>query len=270
MDFSREELASLDSLFHLIKLRNYASGSMNDDAIKYEQIIAYLRIIDAEVRRLSKKRPLVFVESAAGNCYLSFLVYYYYGILCKRPVEIHCIDTNERLMDNCRAIAGNLPMAFTELSFHAMDINDFDLGKDIDFAYSLHACDVATDKALFLGIRNNARCIFSVCCCQETVTRYFRSSALPGVSRYKSLKEKLVYIIVDAMRAHLLIKNGYSVDIFDFVSSRITDRNTILRARRDNNVRVRAVNEEYDQLKNGFSIRPELEKLLAGKQGKAT
>ena len=261
MYFSRDIISSLDSLFHIIRLRNYSSAISNDDRIKYEQILAYLEVIDSEVNKLSSKKKLIFVESAAGNCYLSFLLYYFYTNMCYRPIEVHCIDSNEKLMNNCRVIAETLSLM--DMNFHAMDINDFCIETDIDFAYSLHACDTATDKALYLGIRKNARCIHSVCCCQETATKRFKSTTLKGIARYKALKEKLVYIVVDAMRAQLLGNRGYHVDIFEFISTRITNKNIMLRARKDNNKREQNIEDDYVRLKDGFSIEPELAHYLS-------
>ena len=125
MLINREEQIALNSFFQTIKLDYDHSGSetARDKADKVEQILAYMEIIHAQMRKYSKKRPLIFIESGAGNCYLSFLVYYFYTKLNDRPVNIHCLDINERLMDNCRQLAQTLN--FEHMYFHACDIADY-------------------------------------------------------------------------------------------------------------------------------------------------
>lgn len=82
----------------LIKLQNSQFQSSLDKQVKIEQVLAYLEIIHAELRRTSAKRKLVLIDSAAGNCYLSYLIYYFYRELEGRELEIHCVDHNAKLM----------------------------------------------------------------------------------------------------------------------------------------------------------------------------
>jgi len=263
MLIDRNQTKTLHTLFHIIKLRKSNAGMSDDQKTKIEQILSYLEVIDAQVRKLSKKRKLVFVDSAAGNCYLSFLVYHYYRNLCGREIEIHCIDINGGLMDNSREIAASLE--YGGMHFHTCDILEFAPGNlpgPADVAYSLHACDTATDKALYLGVKLGARSILSVSCCQHSLGKSFRNNALKGVTRYKSFKSRLLYIIADTMRAHLLEMEGYKVDIFDFTSTRYTDKNVMIRAKKGGRKFTGALEDEYRTLYHGFNIRPELERLL--------
>lgn len=84
------------------------------------QNLSYLDVIDSQVCKLSKKRKLIFIDSAAGNCYLSFLVYHYYKNICQRNIEIHCIDINKSLINNSSEIA--LSLDYTGMHFHTCDI----------------------------------------------------------------------------------------------------------------------------------------------------
>ena len=56
---------TLQSLFHLVRLHGGAPDS--DRSHKIQQILAYLEVIDAQVRRLSSKGELTFVESGSGS-----------------------------------------------------------------------------------------------------------------------------------------------------------------------------------------------------------
>lgn len=256
IDIEKREM--LNDLFQVIKLQGKNSFISIDNKVKIEQILAFLEIAHAEIRKISRKRKLVLVDSAAGNCYLSFLIYYYYQKMDYRDIEIHCIDHNKRLMDNNRELANHLN--FKEMYFYNSDINEFELDRNADIVYSLHACDTATDKTMYLGIRNNARVILSVSCCQNTIS--IKNKTLKSVIRHKSFREKTTMMIADSLRALLLEKEGFKVDIFDFVSSRYTDKNTMVRAVKKGSKERNNLIEEYKFVSNEFKLKPHLHDLL--------
>lgn len=208
--------------------RGYASKQR-----KLEQVVAFIEIIQSEVRRYSRRRPLTFVDCGAGNCQLSLATAFYFAKINPRPVEIHCVDHNATLMAKNREVAAALGL--DGMHFHACDIGELALSGPVDVVMALHACDIATDKAMQLGIQRNARRILTVACCQQSLVRAIRANALtPAITRHRLLKERLAYMVGDAMRALLLELQGYEVDIIEFVSSRATDKNTLVRARRRN------------------------------------
>ena len=260
MVIMQDHIDSFRSLFHLIKLRRIDPNS--EGRKKIEQILSYLEVIDAHVRKASKKRKLVFVDSAAGNCYLSFLAYHYYRNLRDRDIAIHCVDVDRRLMQNAQDVARAL--GFEEMYFHASDILEFSVESRVDVAYSLHACDTATDKALYIGLKLGADSILSVSCCQHSVRRSFRNTAVKGVTRYKAFKERLLYMVADTMRAHLIALSGYRVDVFEFISSKHTDKNIMIRARKTGSTGRGDLASEYAALRRGFNLEPTLARLIAG------
>ena len=65
LDGKRKE--ALNAFFQHISPQN-----SKDKAAKSGQILAYLEIIHAQLRKYSTKRPLVCIECGAGNAYLSF------------------------------------------------------------------------------------------------------------------------------------------------------------------------------------------------------
>ncbi len=260
MFFTTNQIEPVERFFEKIKLGSSSQSRSDDDKFKIKQIVSYLEIIDGQIRKLSMKRRIVLLDSGAGNCYLSFLIYYYYTVLMNRDIEIHCIDTNGRLMENARQKAHEL--SFTEMHFYSCDILDFELNTSVDVAFSLHACDTATDKALYLGLRLNAKCIFSVACCQHSLVKNFRNRTIQGFTGYKAIKSRMIYMVADVMRAKLIEMAGYKVDIFEFTSSRNTDKNLMIRAGKGGTKSYMAAYEEYRHLRNGFGLKPELENLL--------
>lgn len=259
MLINREVREKLNDIFYTLKLKNRNSELSTDKKVKIEQILAYMEIVHSEIRKTSGKRKLVLVDSGAGNCYLSFLIYYFYQKVEERDIEIHCIDHNKKLMVNKKDLAKKL--SFDAMHFHASDINDFQINKKVDLVFSLHACNTATDKTMFLGIRTNARIILSVSCCQHSLS--IKSKTLRSIIRYKSFRDKAAMMIADSLRGILLEKKGYKVDIFDFVSSRYTDKNTMVRAIKKGSRKYYDLENEYKKVSSEFSITPYLEELLS-------
>ncbi|PJC87179.1 hypothetical protein CSW98_04560 [Vibrio sp. HA2012] len=232
-----------------------------DKSKKLEQILAYLETIHSQLRHYSTKRELVIIDSGAGNCYLSFIVYYFYQIIMKRPVQLHCIDINERLMDKNREFAQQL--GFSDMFFHACDIATYQHQGKVDLAYSLHACDTATDKAILLGAQNQARHILSASCCQHSIKKSMQTmKTTKGITRHTIYRDRMLYMLADSMRALLLEMLGYQVDVIEFVSSRATDKNTLLRAHKRQCRDPEELRQQYQDLRNAFRVVPALETYL--------
>lgn len=260
MLFSEEIMESVIPLLRELKLLDMNNEAGKDKQAKIDQILAYLETLHTEVKNYSRKRELLFVDCGAGNCFLSFLVYFYFTRVDKRNIRIHCVEWNERLMERNRERARKL--GFDKMFFHACDIADFRPNGQPDAVYSLHACDTATDKMLHLGLDTNARNILSVSCCQHSMTKNIRSRQNKGITRHRIFKEKLAYMVSDSMRSLLLEMQGYDTTVIDFVSTRATDKNTMIRARKSQTAFIDPLIEEYLSLRHTFQIAPALESYL--------
>ena len=74
--------------------------------------------------------------------------------------------------------------------------------------------------------------------------------------------------LTDALRAALLRRVGYSVDVVQFVASEYTPRNTMIKAvRRTSDGEISNVDEDYDALVRGWGVTPRLQTLLADALG---
>jgi hypothetical protein len=151
---------------------------------------------------------------------------------------------------------------FEHMFFHACDIEDYAHNGRPDMVYSLHACDSATDKTLFLGLRTEARNILSVSCCQHTIMKKMRRHPYAGITRHHVFKRKLAYMVGDSLRAMLLEMQGYQVDIIEFASTRYTDKNIMLRAKIGQTRNLDKLNDQYQMLQQTFNFRPALEEYL--------
>ena len=129
---------------------------------------------------------------------------------------------------------------------------------------ALHACDTATDDAMFKGVEAGASVIITAPCCHKELRPQMRApEALRGVLRHGILLEREAEAVTDSLRALLLERAGYHVKVFEFVSTEHTRKNTMIAAvRREGGVREEAA-REIEALKSFYRIEGQrLESLL--------
>lgn len=255
-------LDNLTELFREIGLYSSENQFYHQRIRKHEQIFAYIPQISAAFRKLSTKRPIVMLDCGCGKSYLSFVLYQYCTTVLKRKVKILGVDSNVELIDKCNHSAKEL--GFTNMQFYNAAIETFCPDDEVDIAYSLHACDLATDQTIAKGVQLGAKYIFSVSCCQHTNRAKMSKHPLTSVSRHKPYKERLVDMLGDSMRALLLEQIGYGVNIFEFVAAEKTPKNIMLRAIKN---AVKKCDQtqaatEYKHLVEMFNFAPALERML--------
>jgi hypothetical protein len=103
-------------------------------------------------------------------------------------------------------------------------------------------------------------------CCHHDVAAQLRRTAAPApyalLTRNGILRERFADTLTDAMRAAVLRMVGYRVDVIDFVDSKHTPRNTLLRAVRTGVPGSADVRREFDDLTGTWDLHPRLAELL--------
>src|SRR4051794_36272365 len=255
---------------HLIDPGDPLFRVLGAGAGKRRQVDAFLRVLQAAVADaepdLPTDRPLHVVDLGCGNAYLSFAAYRF--LAGDRDVRLTGVDQRPEMRERNSGIAEQLGWS-DRVRFVAGAIADSsdDLG-EVDVVLALHACDTATDDALAQAVHSGATVVLASPCCHHDMQRQMSASHAPApyglVVRHAILRERLGDVLTDAVRAALLRRVGYQVEVVQFVSAEYTPRNTMIRAVRGSDRRPDpAADAEYAELVADWAVTPHLQTLLA-------
>ena len=229
---------------------------------KYRQINRFLELIADEADKLPADRPINIIDFGCGKSYLTFILYYFYTEVRRRPVRMTGLDLKRDVIDHCNQVAQRY--GYEHLRFEVGDIRGFSCDFPVDIVISLHACDTATDYALLNAVRWGAKLIFCAPCCQHELAGQIASEDFSILTRYGIIKERTAALMTDAIRANLLEATGYRTQLIEFIDLEHTPKNLLLRARRTDSPKARRLEalKEVDRLCAAFALRPMLYGLL--------
>ena len=72
--------------------------------------------------------------------------------------------------------------------------------------------------------------ILSVPCCQHELNRQMKNDVLSPIMNYGLLKERMAALVTDGLRAEYLKREGYDVQVLEFIDMEHTPKNILLRA----------------------------------------
>ena len=208
------------------------SGAVRKDMYdKFKQINRFLECIDDCIRdeNLGDKEFNI-IDFGCGKSYLTFIVYYYFSEIKHIPVRMTGLDLKEDVIAFCNGLAEKY--GYDKLHFIAGDIAKYDMSEPVDMMISLHACDTATDYALYNAIVRGVRFILSVPCCQHELNTNADFGKMSVLNDSGILRERAASLFTDGIRAKMLTYCSYKTQLLEFVDLSHTPKNILIRAKK--------------------------------------
>jgi SAM-dependent methyltransferase len=254
-------LAESNQVFKALDMSDLLGRIKPSKMDKYKQVDEFLRLISQTLDAQDLKQDQVsVVDLGCGHAYLTFAV----GEFLKdkyKKVSILGVDERDESKEHNEKVAQKLKV---EAKFIAAKISDTP-NQVVDIAIALHACDTATDDAIYWAVKNNAQVIMAAPCCMHELQTQIKEAPEPWALLTKNglVKERLVDLITDSLRAQILKLLGYRVDIVEFIGGEHTARNILIRAVKTNQSSSDIDKDRYQQMLSQWQIKPYLAKLLA-------
>ena len=192
---------------------------------KYRQVHQFVENVAPLVQTLPAGDRVRIVDMGCGKGYLTFALHRY---LQERGLDVQTtgIERRTTLTGDANAIAHDLQ--YTGIEFRPGEISSAPL-TEVDLLVALHACDTATDEAIFRGIQADCRWIVVSPCCQHELRPQLQSpSSMEPLFRYGIQLDRMTEAVTDALRCLYLEAYGYTTRLQEFVDPEHTARNLLM------------------------------------------
>ncbi len=195
---------------------------------KFKQINKYVEIMSSLVKSLPKDKLCNVIDMGSGKGYLTFALYDYLTAQ-GYAAQVTGVEYREDLVNLCNDIARQ--SNFTGLKFVQSSAADYDCA-DANIMIALHACDTATDDAIYQGIQAGAEIIVVAPCCHKQIRREIEKNKhennLDFLMKHGIFIERQAEMVTDGLRALMLEYSGYSAKVFEFISGEHTAKNIMI------------------------------------------
>jgi hypothetical protein len=224
---------------------------------KYKQINRYIELLSTHLSAFAEQKKVSVADMGSGKGYLTFALYDHLTNNLNTSAEITGIEIRKELVALCNTIANEEQyhgLKFTENTIQNAKI------EDIDILVALHACDTATDEAIFKGINTHAKLIVTAPCCHKQIRREIEKhrtqTDIDFIIRHGIFLERQAEMITDALRVLFLEYFGYRVKVAEFIADAHTHKNVMIIAEKVKTSSALQVNvsEKIKMIKQKFGI----------------
>jgi len=230
---------------------------------KFRQINRYVELVEDVLKSAALPEGFTVADMGSGKGYLTFALYDHLKKSLNHSFQMIGIELRPALTDTCNRIATQ--SGFGTLRFETGAIIDAKL-PPVNVLIALHACDTATDEAIFRGIAAGSEVIMVAPCCHKQIRKQMNpKKPLSEITRFGILEERQAEMLTDTMRAMILEAYGYKTRVFEFIATEHTPKNVMIAAVRkeDRTSPDQLVLKRLDALKTMFGIKTHhLETLL--------
>ncbi|KPX33736.1 MULTISPECIES: class I SAM-dependent methyltransferase [Pseudomonas syringae group] len=231
---------------------------------KWKQINKFIEVFSHALSSspLKLDQPIKVADFGSGKGYLTFAIHDYLCNTLQADGQVTGVELREDMVTLCNKAAASLE--HPGLTFQHGDVRTV-APSALDVMIALHACDIATDYAIHMGIRSGASIIMCSPCCHKQIRLQIQSpTLLKPMLQYGLHMGQQAEMVTDSLRALLLEACGYETKVFEFISLEHTNKNKmILAVKRAEPVNQALLLARIQELKTFYGITGQcLESLL--------
>jgi hypothetical protein len=197
---------------------------------KWKQINKFVEVFSAALARspLAEQQQVHVVDFGSGKGYLTFAVHDWLRHAMGREARVTGVELRDDLVQLCRGVIDRLQLE--GMDYEQGDVRHYHPAA-LNVMIALHACDIATDYAIHLGIRAGAEIIMCSPCCHKQIRPQLLSPhPLRPILQHGIHLGQEAEMLTDGLRALLLEAAGYDTQVFEFISLEHTNKNKMILA----------------------------------------
>ncbi|SFG95318.1 class I SAM-dependent methyltransferase [Pedobacter insulae] len=218
-----------NTYLHSLKITDADGNVFKNAQDKYKQINQYIEILSSLIKELPTGTIKNVVDMGSGKGYLTFALYDYLHQQLALKAQVTGVEYRGDLVNLCNDIARQAD--FEQLKFVEGTIEAYEVSK-INLLIALHACDTATDDAIYKGIQAGAELIVVAPCCHKQIRREIEQHKVKNdvsfLTKYGIFLERQAEMVTDGIRALILEYFGYKTKVFEFISDAHTPKNVLV------------------------------------------
>jgi len=197
---------------------------------KWKQINKFVEVFAHALAssRLADSKQLNVIDFGSGKGYLTFAIHDWLRQAKGVDAQVTGVELRPDMVRLCN-------QAIAKLGIDGLRIEEGDVRSyqpaALNVMIALHACDVATDYAIHLGIRAGADIIMCSPCCHKQIRPQLLSPhPLRPILQHGVHLGQEAEMLTDGLRALLLDASGYDTQVFEFISLEHTNKNKMILA----------------------------------------